>query len=68
MELLGVRDILEMANAVAATRGEPAPYLVEIASPDGTPVRLWGGLSLDGGSRCRRSRPTSTSIPRPTCP
>ena len=48
MELLGVRDILEMANAVAATRGEPAPYLVEIASPDGTPIRLWGGLSLDG--------------------
>lgn len=48
MELLGVRDILEMANAVAATRGDPRPYLVEVASPDGAPVRLWGGLSLDG--------------------
>jgi transcriptional regulator GlxA family with amidase domain len=48
MELLGIRDILEMANAVAAVRGEPQPYLVEVASPDGSPVRLWGGLTLEG--------------------
>ena len=48
MELLGIRDILEMANAVAVVRGEPRPYLVEVASPDGSPVRLWGGLSLEG--------------------
>lgn len=48
MELLGIRDILEMANAVAATRGEPRPYLVEIASPDGAPVALWSGLTLSG--------------------
>lgn len=48
MELLGVRDIFEMANAVAAGRGESAPYVVEVASADGEPVQLWGGLSLGG--------------------
>ncbi|WP_019876136.1 GlxA family transcriptional regulator [Sporichthya polymorpha] len=48
MELLGVRDILEMANAVVTARGEAAPYQVEVASSDGEPVELWGGLTLSG--------------------
>lgn len=63
MELLGVRDILEMANSVAAGRGDPAPYLVEVASADGGPVRLWGGLSLDGVRDLRSHRaPVDTLV------
>jgi transcriptional regulator GlxA family with amidase domain len=47
MELLGVRDILDLANLVAAERGEPAPYRIELATHDGAPIRLAGGLRLD---------------------
>ena len=60
MELLGVRDIAEMANAVAARRGESAPYAVQVASPDGQPVPLWGGLSLEGVRSLATFRGTST--------
>src|SRR6059058_2907078 len=48
MELLGVRDILVIANALCAQRREPEPYLVEVAIPGGSEVPLWGGLSLGG--------------------
>ena len=63
MELLGVRDILELANAVVTSQGERAPYLVEVASADGGPVRLWGGLSLDGVRDLRSHRgPVDTLV------
>src|SRR3954470_2577596 len=48
MELLGVRDILVIANALRAQRGEPEPYLIEVAAAGGADVPLWGGLSLGG--------------------
>jgi transcriptional regulator GlxA family with amidase domain len=48
MELLGVRDILVIANALRAQRGEAEPYLIEVAVPGGAEVPLWGGLSLAG--------------------
>lgn len=62
MELLGVRDILEMANAVAAVRDEPRPYRVEVASPDGAPVRLWGGLTLEGVRNLATTRATVDTL------
>lgn len=33
MELLGVRDIFELANELARSAGEPLPYLVELSAP-----------------------------------
>jgi transcriptional regulator GlxA family with amidase domain len=47
MELLGVRDILLIANALCAQAGRPEPYGVEVAAPGGE-VPLWGGLALSG--------------------
>ena len=46
VELLGVRDILELANSYARREGVPEPFLVELATHDGGPVRLWAGLEL----------------------
>ncbi|MGQ0845593.1 MAG: GlxA family transcriptional regulator [Sporichthyaceae bacterium] len=46
MELLGCRDILEMANELFRREGRPDPYLVELATVDGADVELWGGLRL----------------------
>jgi transcriptional regulator GlxA family with amidase domain len=46
VELLGVRDILEMANAYARGEGRPEPFAVEFATHDGGPVSLWAGLKL----------------------
>lgn len=43
-----MRDILVIANALAAAAGEPEPYLVEVAAPGGEQVPLWGGLALSG--------------------
>lgn len=48
MELLGVRDILVIANALRAQRGATEPYVIEVAVPGGAEVPLWGGLSLGG--------------------
>lgn len=46
MELLGVRDILEMANEIARRADRPLPYLVELATLDGADVELWAGTRL----------------------
>ena len=46
VELLGVRDILEMANAHARHEGTAEPFTVQLATHDGAPVRLWAGLEL----------------------
>lgn len=46
MELLGARDIFEMANTVLGRQGAGPAYKVEIATLDGAPARLWGGLEL----------------------
>jgi transcriptional regulator GlxA family with amidase domain len=47
MELLGMRDILDLVNRLVRERGEAAPYRVEIATHDGAPLQLMGGLRLD---------------------
>lgn len=46
MELLGVRDILEMANEIARRADQPLPYLVELATIDGSDIELWAGTRL----------------------
>lgn len=46
VELLGVRDILELANAYARREGQPVPFKVELATHDGAPIQLWAGLEL----------------------
>jgi transcriptional regulator GlxA family with amidase domain len=46
MELLGARDIFEMVNTLLGWRGRAPAYRVEIATLDGSPARLWGGLEL----------------------
>lgn len=46
MELLGVRDIFEMANEMARRDGADEPYLVELATLDGSDVELWAGFRL----------------------
>lgn len=46
MEMLGVRDILEMANWYARQGGSPEPFAIEFATHDGGPIRLWAGLEL----------------------
>lgn len=56
MELLGVRDILDLANHLARLRGDPGPYLVEIGTHDGAPVQLFGGLTLSPVRDLRRVR------------
>ncbi|MEV8562518.1 hypothetical protein AB0478_40015 [Streptomyces sp. NPDC051917] len=42
MELLGVRDMFEMASHPGGACGGPPAYEVEICSLDGTPS-TWGG-------------------------
>jgi transcriptional regulator GlxA family with amidase domain len=46
MELLGVRDILEMANEIARRAGHPPHYTVELATVDGSDIELWAGTRL----------------------
>ncbi|HEX6492357.1 MAG TPA: helix-turn-helix domain-containing protein [Candidatus Dormibacteraeota bacterium] len=46
MELLGARDIFEMVNTFLGRQGAGPAYKVEIATLDGAPARLWGGLEL----------------------
>lgn len=46
VELLGVRDILELANKYARGVGSPDPFAVDLATHDGMPIRLWRGLDL----------------------
>jgi hypothetical protein len=46
MELLGARDIFEMAKWFTSLHDKPAPCEVGIATPDGRPVSLWGGLEI----------------------
>jgi transcriptional regulator GlxA family with amidase domain len=46
MEMLGVRDILEMANWFARQQGAAEPFAVELATHDGAPIQLWSGLEL----------------------
>lgn len=48
MELLGVCDVLELANFVADLRGDPRPYCVQVTTHDGEPMELFGGLQLGG--------------------
>jgi transcriptional regulator GlxA family with amidase domain len=47
MELLGMRDILDLVNRLARERGDAEPYRVEVATHDGAPLQLMGGLRLD---------------------
>jgi transcriptional regulator GlxA family with amidase domain len=46
MEVLGARDIFEMANYWLAQQGRKPVYRVQLASLDGRPLQLWGGLEL----------------------
>lgn len=46
MELLGARDIFELVNTLLGWQGRGPAYRVEIATLDGSPARLWGGLEL----------------------
>jgi transcriptional regulator GlxA family with amidase domain len=48
MELLAVRDIFAAASFLGEQRGEPPAYDVVVASEDGAPLDLGGGLSLGG--------------------
>ena len=48
MELLAVRDMFEIASLLADRAGEGGAYDVRVASLDGTPLDLGGGLSLGG--------------------
>ena len=48
MELLAVRDMFEVASQLRVQAGHPAPYQVEVASVDGAPLDLGGGLALSG--------------------
>ncbi|HZZ45450.1 MAG TPA: helix-turn-helix domain-containing protein [Pseudonocardia sp.] len=48
MELLAVRDMFEIASQLQVQAGHPVAYRVEVASLDGAPLELGGGLSLDG--------------------
>jgi transcriptional regulator GlxA family with amidase domain len=56
MELLGCRDILEMANELFRREGHPEPYLVELATVNGGDVELWGGLRLGPVRNLRTTR------------
>jgi transcriptional regulator GlxA family with amidase domain len=48
MELLGVRDMFEIASFLHVQSGEPAAYRVDVASLDGAPTDLGRGLTLGG--------------------
>jgi transcriptional regulator GlxA family with amidase domain len=48
MELLGVRDMFEIASHLGVQAGQPSAYRVEVASVDGTPIDLGRGLNLGG--------------------
>lgn len=46
MELMGARDLFGMANYWLGERGRDPRYELHLASSDGRPLRLWGGLEL----------------------
>jgi hypothetical protein len=46
MELLGVRDMFELATYLGDQSGQPPAYRVDVASVDGTPSDLGRGLTL----------------------
>jgi transcriptional regulator GlxA family with amidase domain len=48
MELLGVRDMFELATYLGVQAGHPPAYRVEVASGDGEPLDLGRGLTLGG--------------------
>lgn len=48
MELLGARDLFDGASFLSLQRGGPPTYEVRVASLDGGPLDLGGGLSLGG--------------------
>jgi transcriptional regulator GlxA family with amidase domain len=56
MELLGVYDILGMANELARRNNAPEPYRVELATLDGSDVTLWDGLRLGPARNLRTTR------------
>ncbi len=56
MELLGVRDILEMANELARRTDRPLPYLVELATLDGSDIELWAGTRLGPARNLRTTK------------
>ena len=47
-ELFGVRDMFETASRLSVRAGLPPAYEVEVATADGAPLDLGGGLVLDG--------------------
>jgi transcriptional regulator GlxA family with amidase domain len=62
MELLGMRDILDLTNRLARERGLAQPYRVELATHDGEPIALMGGLRLDPVRELGRIRSIDTLI------
>lgn len=48
MELLGARDIFDGATYLSVQRGGPPVYDVRVASLDGAPLEVGGGLTLGG--------------------
>lgn len=53
MELLAVRDMFEIASLLSVRAGAGCAYDVGVASLDGTPLDLGGGLSLGGAMSLR---------------
>jgi transcriptional regulator GlxA family with amidase domain len=46
IEVLGVRDLLEMANWCARDGGQVEPFAIELATHDGRAITLWSGHQL----------------------
>jgi transcriptional regulator GlxA family with amidase domain len=63
MELLGARDMFEGATYLTVRDGGAPPYEVRIASLDGSPLDLGGGLTLGGVASLRdETDPVDTLI------
>lgn len=48
LEVLAVRDMLEVASALEVEAGRACPYRIEVATADGAPLDLGRGLALTG--------------------
>jgi len=63
MELMSACEVLELANACLVEDGQPPAYRVEVATLDGDPVRLFGGVEVAATKALRRFRgPVDTLI------
>lgn len=51
LEVLGVLDVFQFLDAWLVSRGLPSEYRLRVASRDGGPLALWGGLSISESTR-----------------